>query len=295
MISLLVLCGLATAQEDPWDKPSGEVEAVPEEGAPSPPPPFVIEDLDTPTKDRSKRSPNELTPQGHRISPLGGSHNMALAQDSVLGGDGGTNVTTLYTRIAFEDYAVAVSLPFAAYRTPDGRTTDLGNLLVEGLYTLPSEGIVHAVGVDVHFNPGGQPFTWANEAEELWPGAGVNALYQMRMGLTDDTALLLRGSLGIHTSQGFEPFHKVYPRIGASAAIDQTIAPLVGIVGETTLSYWDVSPWELAGLIRVDPVTGIRARGGFLLPVLTWAGATPIDRPGGIREVTLLLDIQMAI
>ena len=291
MISLLILCSLAIAQDDPWGVEDTSSAEESDSTAP-----FVIEDLDTPTKeDRKRASSGELSPQGHRISPLGGSHNMALAEDAVLGGDGGTNVTTLYTRVVFDDYAVAISLPFAAYRTPDGRTTDLGNLLVEGLVTLSSDDVVHAVGLDFHFNPGGQPFTWANEAEELWPGVGANALYQMRMALADDTALLLRGSFGIHASQGFEPFPKVYPRIGASAGIDQTVAPLVGIVGETTFSYWDVSPWELAGLLRVDPVTGIRARGGFLFPVFSWAGATPIDRPGGMREVTLLLDIQMAI
>jgi len=287
------------AQDDPWGDLVDDAETLPEEGAPAPPAPaapIVIEDLDTASKkERTPRSPGDMVPQGHRISAIGGGHAMALAEDAVIGGDGGTAVTTLSTRVVFGAYSVGVSLPFAAYRTPDGRTTDLGNLLLEGLYAIDSGELTHAVGIDFHFNPGGQPFTWANEAEELWPGTGVNAIYQLRMGLVDGTALLLRGSAGVHTSQSFAPFHKGYPRFAASAAVDQTIAPQVGVLGETTFSYWDVSPWEVAGLIRVDPVSGLRARAGLLLPMFTWLGATPIDRPAGVREATLLIDLQMAI
>jgi len=295
----LLFCSLALGQDDPWGDLLDDAQTLPEEGEPPPAetaaPPIVIEDLDTPERKRPTRSDTPITPQGHRISPVGGGHALALAEDAVLGGDGGTNVTTLSTRVVLGDYTIAVSLPFAAYRTPDGRTTDLGNLFVEGLYALDQGELVHALGIEAHINPGGQPFTWANEAEQLWPGAGANAVYQLRMRLADDTAILARGTAGIHTSQGFDPFHKVYPRFSASAGIDQTVASGVGIVGETTLSYWDVSPWEVAGLVRVDPVSGIRARGGLLLPMFTWLGATPIDRPAGIREITLLLDIQMAI
>ena len=295
-LTLLLLSTLAMAQDSPWDD---LLDDLPEEGEPDPPPvredaPF-IEDLDGKVRDQREPGEDRFAPQGHRISPLGGGHGIALAEDAVVGGDGGTNVTTVSTRVVYKEYAISLSLPFAAYRTPEGRTTDLGNLFIEGMYLIEDGDLTHGFGVDLHVNPGGQPFTWANEAEELWPGAGANAIYQMRMNLVDETALLLRGSFGVHSSQGFEPFHTVYPRFGAAAAIDQTVATQVGIVAEASISYWDVSPVELAGLLRVDPVSGLRARGGILLPMFTWFGASPVDRPGGVREATLLIDLQMAI
>jgi len=298
MTALLLLSSLAIGQDNPWDDLLDDADDLPEEGAPPPAPvpdSTKIEDLDG--KKRATRDPGDerFVPQGHRISPLGGGHGIALAEDAVVGGDGGTNVTTLSTRVVYEEYAVSVSLPFAAYRTPEGRTTDLGNLFLEGMYLIEDGDLTHGVGINFHVNPGGQPFTWANEAEELWPGAGANAIYQMRTYLNDETAVLVRGSFGVHSSQSFAPFHQVYPRFGAAAAVDQTVAPSVGIIGETSISYWDISPWSVAGLMRVDPVNGLRARGGILLPMFTWFGASPVDRPGGVREATLIIDLQMAI
>ncbi len=300
-LALLLASSLAFAQDNPWDVPEEEdpipdliEEEPPPEPEPEPEPePAVIEDLDTPTETRS--ASDRFVAQGHRISPLGGTHGISLTEDAVVGGDGGTNVTTVSTRVVYKEYAISVSLPFAAYRTPEGRTTDLGNLFLEGMYLIEDGELTHGVGLDLHVNPGGQPYTWANEAEQLWPGAGANAIYQMRMKLVDDTTVMVRGSLGVHTSQAYAPFHKVYPRFGAAAGIDQTIAPLVGIVGETSISYWDISPWDVTGLLRVDPVPGLRGRAGILLPMFTWFGASPVDRPGGVRETTFIIDLQMAI
>ena len=48
---------------------------------------------------------------------------------------------------------------------------------------------------------------------------------------------------------------------------------------------------------RLDPeappdlVEGLRLRGGMVLPIATWAGWTPADRPGGVRAVRVAVAV----
>lgn len=245
-------------------------------------------DLDTPEPDR-------LVPSAHRVRGFGGTHGVSLGEQLVLGGDGGTSITTLDARVVADRWTLRLSLPFAAYRLPDRRDTDLGNLRLEVLRTLDTQGAAaHALGLSARANPGGTPWTWATRADEVWPGFGLDGVWESRGALTDTTALLGRASVGLHSSPGFAPIPSTWLRVSASGAVDQSLGSVAGLVGEVTASYWEVAPLEVAGLLRVDPAEGLRLRAGTVLPMFTWFGWAPIDRPGGAREATLALDVQAA-
>lgn len=244
-----------------------------------------------------------FVPEGWRITPLGGQHGLGLAETLVVGPSGGTQVTTLAARIAVQDWTLGVRLPFAAYRTPAGRTTDLGNLRVEGFYTfaLPAPGgsgeWLHGVGFEGHFNPTGRPYTWLHRAEELWPGAGLNLVYQVRIPSSEGLTWMLRGSAGMHGARDFEPFPGLFAQFGVAGGVDWSVpgTPELGLVGETAITYWDLSPWDVTGLVRLDPVPGLRLRGGLVLPVFGWFGWTPSRLDQGLDELTLHLDVQMSL
>lgn len=244
-----------------------------------------------------------FVPAGWRITQLGGGHGLAVAETAVVGGSGGTNVTTVSARVAVQDWTLGVRLPFAAYRTPVGRETDLGNLMVEGFYTfeLPAPGgsgaWLHGLGFEGHFNPGGRPYTWLHRAEELWPGGGLNLVYQVRIPANEGLTFLLRGTGGMHGSRDFEPYPGLFAQVGAAGGVDWTIpqAQRIGLIAETAFTYWDLSPWELTGLVRVDPVEGLRARGGVILPMFSYFGWTPSQLDVGLDEVTFHLDLQMSL
>lgn len=238
-----------------------------------------------------------IAPSGWRITPLGGGHSLSLSEAAVVGPHGGTTVTTLAARVAFEEATVSVRLPFAAYRTPGGRATDLGNLAVEALYLREVDGWIHGLGVEAHVNPGGRPFTWLHRADELWPGGGVDLVYQLRVPGEAGLTWLLRGHAGVHGARAYDPVPGVFARLGGVGAVDYQLpgAPAVGLIGEAAISYWELSPFDVAGLVRVDPVQGLRARGGLVLPMAGWFGWTPASVDGGLRDLTLHLDVQMAL
>ncbi len=233
---------------------------------------------------------DDIPLEGVRVGPVGPGSGVSLAQDSVLGGDGGTVAWTARTRVALDRTRVGVTLPFATYRGPDGQRTGLGNLGLEILGT--NEPGTSAVGVAAHIAVG-RAYTWVDEAEELWPGTGLDLVW---LGLRPgDTTVMWRVAGGLHFSGGIEPFPLVYLKASVAGAVDQAVTDRVGLVGEATLGWWDVSPLEVAGLVRADPVEGLRLRGGLVLPLLSWAGAQPAAVPAGVREATLRVDVTLSL
>lgn len=267
MIPLLLALSVAVAEEPP-DRPAAAVTA---------PAPFV--------------------PSGLRVSPLGGTHGVSVASTAVVGRSGGTQVTSVAARFATPDFSVSVRMPLAAYRAHGGRHTDLGNLFVEGLYTFgEGGGVRHGLGVEAHFSPGGEAYTWLHRAEEIWPGTGANLVYQLHAPAAQGLEFMVRGIVGLHGAHDYEPYPGLFAQIGAAGLVDWTlpVASQVGLVGEMAVTYWDLSPWELTALVRFDPVRGMRLRGGALLPMASWLGWTPSQLDRGLDELTLHVDAQMA-
>ena len=235
-----------------------------------------------------------LAVEGHRIQAVSGGTGLGIGDKLVVGKDGGVNVLTVTVRVRAGDVQFGGSLPFAAYRVPeDGRDGDLGNVALWAHYRLPTEWEQH-VGLRLHFAVAEHSaWTWANSAEELWPGAGVDAYWEARTG-RDPLRWMLRGALGVHATRGQEPFPDTHAKFQAAGGLDATVVGPFGAVAEMTVQYWDTSPWEFAGLLRVDPTAGLRLRAGFVLPIAVWAGLSPTDQPAGAREATLLFDVTLA-
>lgn len=245
-----------------------------------------IEDLDTPDPAAGSQAPS-----GRAIAGFGGAHGVGLSEQVVVGGDGGTAITTLSTRVVVDTVTLTARLPFAAYATPDDRDTGLGNLQLEALAALPTTtGLEHALGASVGFGLGGSAFTWATRADEVWPGAGLELVYEAR-ARSGQTTWLARGALGVHGSGGWEPVPGTWARALAAGGVDQALGRRVGLVAEASLAWWDVAPAQTAALVRLDPTDGLRFRGGLVLPWFTWAGWDPLHRPAGAREATVHLDV----
>jgi hypothetical protein len=233
-------------------------------------------------------------PSGYRIAAPGAGASVALAQGVVVGRAGGTNVTTIIGRYAQDRFSFSVGLPFAAYRTPEARQAELGNLQLDGYYALtPGGDWEHYVGLETHFRVGARAYSYMTKPDEIWPGFGVDAAYEGRKQL-DGLTLMVRGSLGIHTAAGFDPFPSLYARVGGAFGVDKAIGDRMGIVGEAAIQTWDTSPFEITALFRGDPIEGLRLRGGFVLPVATWAGLIPANQAAGLSEVTFLADASLA-
>jgi hypothetical protein len=230
-------------------------------------------------------------PEGVRVVGLGGS-GAGVGYAGLVGADGGVHVGTVRGRVALEDVHVLVELPFATYRAGEVRDADLGHLALSGFYALPYGDLDHAVGLRAHFGVGEGTWVWLNRPDELWPGAGLDVLWQGRFDL-GGASLVLQGSLGVHTAQAVAPYPRTYGRAAASALLDADLVGRLGLLGELNAAYWDTTPIELVGMARVDLVEGLRLKAGALVPVATWAGWTPAGRPAGVRELTLLADLSL--
>jgi hypothetical protein len=252
---------------------------------------------DDPTATRMNQdqqsTPGLTAPWGYRIRPMGTGGLVSTGLAAVIGSTGGTTAAHVEARYGSGRFAGGVRLPFASFRTQDGRGTGLGNLHVDGQALIDVSGATHAVGVEAHVNLGGRAWTWVNQAEELWPGGGVDAVWQVRT--EGDLAWLGRASAGVHGTQGFYPFPKVWGRIAAAGGVDWSATPALGFTGEAHVAYWEVSPIELTGLVRLEPTEGLRLRTGVLMPIASWAGLTPTAAPSGIREVTVVADLSMSL
>ena len=231
--------------------------------------------------------------QSPRIEPVGGS-GAQLSYAALVGPDRGVTVATAQAQVQLADLHVIAQVPVASYATGLGQDVDVGNVSLSGWYDLPYLGIDHSMGLRVHFGAGEPAYAWQNRPEELWPGAGADLLWQGRFG-TNGTTLLLQGSLGLHTSADYAPFPDTWFRMGASAGIDRDLGRRLGLTATLDLQTWDTTPIEMSLAGRVDLVEGLRLRAGTLLPLATWMGATPADRPAGVREVTLFASLGLVL
>ncbi|MBN2800239.1 MAG: hypothetical protein JXX28_13955 [Deltaproteobacteria bacterium] len=239
-----------------------------------------------------------LAVDGNRIHDMQPGTGLGLEQRVVTGRDGGTDVTLLKGSFAVDDkMAFSLALPYATFRMPDplARSTALGNLLLGGWYVLSQgeDGSATAVGFEAHWNLGSRAWTWANDAAELWPGTGVDAIYQVRTG--GDLALTWRAVGGLHYSRDYEPFKGAWLRLGGAAGVDYTLHPLVSALVEGSFTWWDTSPLEVAAVLHSEPIEGFQVRAGWVWPLAVWAGAAPSRPRAGFSESTLMLDLRMTL
>jgi hypothetical protein len=231
--------------------------------------------------------------EGYRIQAKNGGTGIGLAEHVVVGADGGTTALTVSARFRLAAFQFGAAVPFATYRVPGGRDKDLGNIRLWSLFDLPYGSFDQSVGLRIHFNVGEGAYTWVAAGDELWPGAGIDAIWEARLG-AGVTTWMLRGALGVHTAAGYDPYPDRYGRFQVAAGADVRLTRRFGLVGETSIQYWDPSPWEISALARADLIKGLRFRAGLVFPVAVWAGWTPADQPAGVRETTILLDATAA-
>lgn len=230
---------------------------------------------------------------GNRLDADGLGGAVGVGTAFVFGSDGGVVATTATARYGAEQWSFAAVVPFASYRTSSGRTADLGNIRFEGYYRRRAGRTVQLFGAELHLPTGGA-WTWAHDAQSLWPGGGLSAVYQRRQPVGPGD-LLVRGSLGLHGTQGVPPVPALYVHASAVAGYEVAIVQHVSVLGELALSGWDPSPLDLTGLAGWEPVEGLRLRAGALLPLGAWMGLSPGSKPAGLREGTLLLDLSMRL
>lgn len=224
---------------------------------------------------------------GHQIAPVDAGTGVGIGQQVVMGSDGGTAVTTATIRWAKDDLHIALGLPYGAYPTSAGRDASLGNLQLGAYYSVQPDIVV---GLEMHANVGEAAWSWANRADELWPGTGIRGVFQYRR-TNESLSILARGALGFASARAVAPFPSSRAQFQMAGAIDYAISDRAGLVSELSLRTWDTSPLDIAALGRVDLTEGVRARTGLVLPIATWAGLSPADRPAGVREATWLLDV----
>jgi hypothetical protein len=232
-------------------------------------------------------------PEGPRVVGLGGTA-VGVGWEGLVGPDGGAHAATARVRVKLDDVHVIGEIPFASYRVPGGRDADLGNVAIGAYYALPYGGIDHTLGFRTRFNVGENAYAYLNEADQVWPGAGLDIIWQGRFDVGGATAIV-QGLGGIAASHAYAPFKRTWGRVGVSGALDADLGRRFGVYGEASFTYWDTNPVELSGLVRADLVEGLRVRGGVLLPVAAWAGWNPSNREPGLREATLLLDLSLAL
>lgn len=233
--------------------------------------------------------------EGHRIVGIGEAAGVVVSHGHVIGGDGGSSATTVGVRWGAEKWQVGAYLPFAAFSTPGQRTTALGNLRIEGFYRLRLGEVDHAFGLEAHAPIGRTPsWTWVNRADELWPSGGGAAVYQLKWR-KDRVTVLARGSFGVSTSSGVAPFPRLWVTGLAAGAVDWSFHDRAGLIGEVSAGWWDTSPLDVAAMVRVEPIEGLRLRTGAVLPMFVWAGLDPAARPSGAREFTWTFDLAMML
>ncbi len=260
------------AQDAPWE------ERLPGEAVPAPSP----VDLDG---DGSER----FGIQGSAIETIGGSTGVSAAMANVLGPDGGTHAFTGTADVVWDRYKVSVALPVAAYRTGEGYRGGLGNLSATGAWLAPGPDPEWQVGATLTLRSG-QAYTWVNEAQQLWPDNGIDLVYLRRLG-DGDLRGAVRTSVGIHVPSGWAPYPDVFARLNLAGLVEQRMADTVGVLGEVSLTWWDVSPIDASAMLWAEPVDHLRVRTGFTFPVASWAGWQPANVPAGTRESTFRLEL----
>ncbi len=234
-----------------------------------------------------------LVAQGHRIDAMGAGTSLGVSEAIVVGPDGGTHALTISARVRVGDVQLGGSLPYASFRTPVGRDHSLGNARLWAAVALPDVGFRHWAGFRLHFDVGGPAYTWINASDELWPGAGIEAFWEARIG-DDPLTWMVRAALGVQAFEAYAPFPDRALRAQAAGGVDATVWGPLGLIGEVAVQTWDTSPVEAAALARLDLAPGLRFRTGAVLPVGVWAGWTPASQPAGVREATLRFEVTLS-
>ena len=237
---------------------------------------------------------------GNRILGYGTGTGVSLGMKTVAGRDGGTTAGFISTNYTADKWGISASLPFVMHRVPGFRfdntlnySDGLGNLAIDGHYVLSDSAKVYSViALETHFNLGSRAYTWVNDGDEIWPSNGVDVAWQGVSG--DKLKKLYRLSMGLHFSKGNQPFPSFFPRFSAAFGLDRSLNKHLGITAEASLNYWDTSPFELSAFLRADALDGLRFRGGFVLPVATWAGLVPSTQEPGLSESTFVVDMRYA-
>jgi hypothetical protein len=226
---------------------------------------------------------------GVAIEAIGGNTGLAVKHASVAGNDGGTHAVTAVGDVVWDRYKVSVGMPMATFRTSQGARGALGNMTAAAYVIDDSPNPEWQIGVQATLRTG-RAYTWVNEAHELWPDNGLDVIYLRRIG---DGSLhgAVRTALGIHAPSGWDPYPDVFARLNLAGLIEQNIGKQAGVLGEASLTWWDVSPIDLSAMAWAEPVDGMRLRGGVTLPVASWAGWQPARVPAGARETTLRLEL----
>ena len=213
---------------------------------------------------------------GHHVTPIDAGTGVALEQQVVMGGDGGTTLTGATVRVQREALHFSAFVPWGGYNTPAGRDGSLGNLMLGGYYAL-SETLV--AGTEVHFNLAEGAWSWTNAADELWPGVGVRGVALWRID-GESFSLATRGALGVAGNRAVQPFPKTRLQFEAASAFDKPLSENLGLIGELSIKAWDTSPLDLTGMVRFDPLENVRARAGLVLPVGCLLYTSPSPRDG---------------
>jgi hypothetical protein len=218
-------------------------------------------------------------------------HTASTTLTAVAGSNGGTTGLELGGGVRLGQWNVGVSLPFATYRGFDGGLGDIGNLALSGRVSFGDATTLQYAGLDVSAGLG-EAYTWVNEGNDIWPTQGVAAVYGLvRRG--DSLTWGVEGRFGMYFTQGYPPFPERYTRMQVVGMLDGDIADMLGVVGEVSVAHWDVSPLDLAALLRLDPVSGLRIRTGLVMPLGTWASVGPAEAVHGLREVSWTLDVRL--
>lgn len=263
--------------------------------------------MDAPTDDTSMPAPEPANtglaggnvPMGLRIGGWGAGSGVDVAQAFVVGSNGGTNQTTGRVRWSKGRVGVQVGLPFVAYRLPrQPRDTGLGNLQLDLWYGLKeTDRGWTGIGVEGHANvaSGARAYTWVHDADDIWPGYGLDLAVQSRR-TSGRITRMARVAVGVRSGRDFDPWTASYLTFEGAVGADVALGERFGLVGETSFAYWDLSPWDLTGLVRADVSKGLRFRGGIVVPMAVWVGATRMDEQfRGVREVTALMDLSLAL
>lgn len=237
-----------------------------------------------------------LAQDGNRLRDPLAETALSLEHRAAIGREAGTDMSTLKATYAHDDaWVFSLALPYASFRIPGDmpRETALGNLLFEGWRIMErgDDGAYRALGVEAHWNLGSRAWTWVNDADELWPGTGVDAVWQERGA--GDLAWTWRALVGLHGARSFEPYPGFWLRAGGAAGIDYAIHPLVSVLAEGSLTYWDTSPIEVAAILHSEPLDGLKLRAGWVWPLGVWMGASPGNGAAGFHESTLLFEVRL--
>lgn len=265
----LAWIAVAFGQDAPWE------ERLPGEAVPTPA---------TADQDRDRWGI-----QGSAIETIGGTTGVGAGIASVIGPDGGTTAYTARADVVWDRYKVSVGVPVALYRSPDGPRGGLGNLTASGSWLAPGPDPEWQVGAEVTLRTG-QAYTWVNEAHQLWPSNGIDLVYLRRVG-EGDLRGAVRTGVGIHAPSGWDPYPDVYARLNIAGLLEQRVADSVGLLGEASFTWWDVSPIDATAMFWAEPTKHLRVRSGFTFPVASWAGWQPARVPAGTRESTFRLEL----